>query len=550
MAELAVIMSMITVTSTAASVLGVIKRRRGASQTIIELASNCAELVEKIRTLLKTLEGDAQVPCDARRISTALNLRCEEFDAVLKKLERFKQLTKGTHPIDRTEKFIKSQGWAKRMEAIYNNLVHLRNGIENIASNWDAAQFLATKFDEIVTIDVTKREGSGNKEQHSINEVMESSTVNYVDRIQMAMVRLTDANKEALNQYGNLERLSLPDAMYEAGFWVKNTDKTCYIQLMQRSAELLNPAANYWMGIEYKQGGIVEKNLNLALFHFRLASSSGEIFSRMELITHYDHEDTENVSKYVKTASGTAPLWISQILNDVNMIDQNLENGKLKRHLIRASQSMCALNQSYRHFHGFDAPKSNRKAIEALPTFDSGSYSVHLDTGNSTSFDICFHIRPHFYGWHYPDDLMCEYLDFLSESNQFLPFFIWSSDADIYSLRRWKRSALHAAKNCSVDAHIFLAEYYSCSDHRNEREMKRHLRIAADAGLSQAQSICRQLFGKNAKVCKGVKRVEKRRDDDPEKQTHIPRAKQSKNEGDSRKKRAFRASKKSDVATK
>ena len=124
MAELAVIMAMITVTSTAASVLGIIKRRCGASQTITELVNNCAELVDKIRTLLKTLEGDAQVPCDARRISTALRLRHEEFDAIIKKLDKFKQLTKRTHQVDRTEKFIRAQGWAKRMEAIYNNLVH------------------------------------------------------------------------------------------------------------------------------------------------------------------------------------------------------------------------------------------------------------------------------------------------------------------------------------------------------------------------------------------------------------------------------------------
>ncbi len=60
MDELAVIMTMISVTSTAARVLRIIKRRCSASQTITELTSNCAELVDKIQTLLKTLEGDAQ----------------------------------------------------------------------------------------------------------------------------------------------------------------------------------------------------------------------------------------------------------------------------------------------------------------------------------------------------------------------------------------------------------------------------------------------------------------------------------------------------------
>ncbi len=86
MAELALTMSMIKVTSTAASMLGQIKRGCGACQTITQLVIKYAELVNKIRTLLKTLEGYAQVLCDARSISTALRLRREEFDAILKNL--------------------------------------------------------------------------------------------------------------------------------------------------------------------------------------------------------------------------------------------------------------------------------------------------------------------------------------------------------------------------------------------------------------------------------------------------------------------------------
>ena len=74
------------------------------------------------------------------------------------------------------------------MEAVYNNLVHLRNGIENIVSNWDAAQFLATKFDEVVTIDVTKRNESVRCKHHTQSEMKGSRTVNSVDRILTTMV--------------------------------------------------------------------------------------------------------------------------------------------------------------------------------------------------------------------------------------------------------------------------------------------------------------------------------------------------------------------------
>ncbi len=544
MAELAIIMSMITVTSTAAGILGIIKRRCGASQTMIELVNKCAELVDKIRKLLKTLEEDTQVPRDTRRISTALDLRRQEFDAVLKNLEKMKMRTKSAHPIDRTEKFIKAQGWAKKIEAICNDLVHLRNGVENIASSWDVAM-LVTKVEEVVTIDATKKIDSARREKHTESSTRRSGTVNYVDRIQMTMVKLTDANKEALNRYGSLHELSLPDALYEASGWV---DGTCSIQLLQHSAELLHPYANSGMAIAYKYGGIVKKNINLAVFHFRVASSRGELGSIMELISHYDlGKDTQNVSKYVKIAAGMTLQWDEKNLWDPYTIGYNFENAELEQHLISTSHSSCTFHQSLCHALGLRTPKSNQKAVEALQKFDFGSYSIHLDEDNSN----CLYIRPHDAGWYYTSNIMSEYFEILFESNQFLHFFTLAYYADIYSPREWKRYALHAANKKCVDAHIFLAEYYSSFDHRNEWKMKLHLRIAADAGNSQAQSVCRHLFGKKSNVPKEVKHVDDRHDGTKGKDRHRARTRTpEKNGGDSRKKRAARVSNKFDVSTK
>ena len=96
------------------------------------------------------------MPCNTYRISTALRLKHKDFDSILKKLDNLKRHTERTNPIDHTEKLVKVQGWAKHMEEIYSNLVHLRNGIENIASSWDVA-ILVTKVEEIVNVDQRRR---------------------------------------------------------------------------------------------------------------------------------------------------------------------------------------------------------------------------------------------------------------------------------------------------------------------------------------------------------------------------------------------------------
>ncbi len=310
MALPAVLVSMITLTNTAAGIVGIIKRRCGASQAIVELTTKCADLVVKIRKLLMTLEGSAEVPHDTRAIYTVLNLRREEFDVILQKFDKMNQRTQRTHPVDRTEKFILAQGWAKKMESIHSDLANVRNGIETIVSSWDVGQHVITNVVEnILTIDATKRKefgrGPGRPDQHAENAVTGCGTVNYVDQYLITMVKLTDAPKAALNRHGNLDKLPLPDALYRAWEKSRGTNETCSIELLQLAAELLHPDANSWMGLYRKVGcNGVEKNVDLAVSHYRCASSHGDAWALLELVQYYTSKnDGKNLLKYSKMTS-------------------------------------------------------------------------------------------------------------------------------------------------------------------------------------------------------------------------------------------------------
>ncbi len=511
-------MSMITVTSTAATILGAIKRRCGASLAIVELAGKSDDLVNKIRELLKTLEDSAQVPHDTRGISTALNHRLEEFDAVLKKLKKMNRRTKRTHPADRTEKFIMAQGWAKKMEAIHAELVDMRSGVENIVSIWDVAK-LVTKDEEIVTVDATKKRGSGESaekwKQHSEIEVTCSRTVT-VDQCLMTMVKLNDANREALNRYGRLGVLSLPDALFEASIFVLETDEKCEIQLLQRAAELLHPLANYLMGIRCAYGLRVKEDLDLAVSHYLVASSGGDYRSMIRLIQFYDDEnETQSALKYIKMASGVPMNWWDWIIFVQFAIAYSFESTELVKPLLGAGQAEYALHQSVCHFFGLGAPKSNQEALDALQAYNFSSSGTGLEVFGSNLLSV--HRVP-FVFYDYPrystnqdyKKVFCKYADFLFKANQIVPFFLFSSSNPAYSRRKYIRKALHLANSDFVDAHIFLAEHYSRVHDSNDREMKRHLRIAADAGHSDAQSVYRQLFVGRARVSKGISLAEKR----------------------------------------
>ncbi len=123
----------------------------------------------------------------------------------------------------------------------------------------DVGQYVVTKVvEKIVTVDVSKSTESGRRArrsgQQAKTEMMERRAVNYVDQYLMTMVKLTDANKAALNQYGDLDILSVPDALYRAWQLCRGIDEIYNIQLLQCSAELHHPDANSSMGYYCKYG--------------------------------------------------------------------------------------------------------------------------------------------------------------------------------------------------------------------------------------------------------------------------------------------------------
>ena len=498
--------------------------------------------------MLETLEGSAQVPQDTRGISTALHLRREEFDAILKNLDKMNRPTKRTHLIDRTERFIMAQGWTKKMEAIFNDLVNLQTGIDTLVSSWDVAK-LVRKVEEIVTIDLTKQKDSRRWRQQAESNVIRSETVN-VDQILMTMVKLNDAHKMALNQYGNLNELALPDALYEASQHVLLTDPGSYIPPLQRSAELLHPDANFLLGLNYQ----LEKDLELAAHHFRVASSRGDIDSTLELMNHYDLEnDRESVLKYIKTTCGmgmTLTDWIRYVQYS---IAYGFESSQLVQPLIEVNQSDCALQQSVCYFFGIGVRKSNQKAVDVLRTYGSGSCSAEFKfdclLDNFIIVDVDVLVGSLHCGNRRYSIAIRNFTDFLWKENQILHFLLVLYATKIYSTQKWKRYARRTAASNCIDAHILLAEYYSWRGTRDERGLERHIRIAADAPRTEAQSICRRLYGHRANVSKGLGLVDEgQRYGNQEKGRHQERTKQSRGGKENHAKRELHESRAREVS--
>ena len=82
-------------------------------------------------------------------------MRRDEFDAILLALEKMNRRNKLTHLLGRMEEFIQAQGWGKKMEMVYKDLAHMRNGIETLVSNWGVV-ILVAKVQQTMTVDVTK----------------------------------------------------------------------------------------------------------------------------------------------------------------------------------------------------------------------------------------------------------------------------------------------------------------------------------------------------------------------------------------------------------
>ena len=264
---------------------------------------------------------------------------------------------------------------------------------------------------------------------------------------------------------------------------------------------------------------------------YRVASSRGDASSTMQLLRHFDYEeDKKNAVKYIRMASNTHIDWDDWFRCMQLSIRYGFECTQFMQPLTESTQSEHALKESICHFLGLGVPK--RKALDALQAVNSDSYSVIFEPEYLYSFWISdFYYRRYWVGLDVTENLeenlkatgIRDYADFLFKSNQFLPMLLLSYKIQIYSSRKWKCCALHAPRNHCLDAHFLLANYYSNRDHPKEHEMKRHLRISADAGHSHAQYVNYLVFGKEASVSKGVKLEEERRDRNEDKEGPQPR---------------------------
>ncbi len=271
---------------------------------------------------------------------------------------------------NRCDEFISAKRCAKKMATIHDQLLCLKNGIEDIVSNWDAAQPVSKKAEKNVTVDACEKESS-RCEQHPESGVRRSGTVNYFNRIRMVLVKLTEENKAALNRHENLGKLCLADALYEASS-SRHTEEACKLQLLQHSAELLHPDANYWMGFHFQRGYRLEKNLDLAVNHFRIASKRQHILSIIALMEHYHEENhKENVLKYIEMACSINLQWQYWIQCAQFGIAYSFNSNHLEQPVIGASQSERIFQASICHFFGFGGPKSKQEAIDALHALDS-----------------------------------------------------------------------------------------------------------------------------------------------------------------------------------
>ncbi len=365
--------------------------------------------------------------------------------------------------------------------------------------------------------ETTQRKELGREDQNE-------ETVSISNRTQTTTEKLSDASQKAFRRYCCLDRLSLPEALFRASLNVRPTERKCQIELLRRSAELLHPAANHTIGRYYKQGYGVERSNGMALYHFKVASSRGDFYAMVMLMEHYElTNDRRNLVKYIKMA-GIKPLerpyWDVYVKYAV---EYGFQGSRRVQPMIGASQYESAFSQSLSYFFAVGVTKSKSKAVDALRSFDSVSYEISYDViSNRLRMKSC-HFT--FFFCHIFSSIR-EYLDFLFQGNQFLPFLTLSYGTKIYSPEETERYALGAGNSHCIDAHVFLAAHYHSRDpHENKREVKRHLQIAAAAGHSEAQSIYRLLFRGTVSVSTRERLTEGRHRGIQGKRRHWPRAK-------------------------
>ncbi len=182
------------------------------------------------------------------------------------------------------------------------------------------------------------------------------------------------------------------------------------------------------------------------------------------------------------------------------------------RSLIDEIQSECVFQQSIYCFFGADAPKSNRIAIAALQLLEHASFyeDLMVDNRNESRMHRRYlwdHLQFNSVSNSYTDAVR-NYANFLFEENQFIPFLIFSYNNPIYSPKQWESYAHLLANGNCVEAHVFLAYHYSWDTNHCASKIKQHLRVAADAGHSDARSMYRRVFGENMSTPNGVRVIE------------------------------------------
>ncbi len=197
-------MSMFSLATTATEISGAFTRRKDASDAISEHASKCSELVDDIHELLMILDGAAQVPHYTYIILTSLRPLHYQFVSCRENLQKIEQRVKCAGILKR---FNMVQEIAKKMEATYDDFLHLRQGIQYIMLNLDLVQFVGTKMDQLIAIDAPKKKKCVRwKERVEPTEgvLVNSITKNDFELHLLTMGKLTVANKNALDQYGDL----------------------------------------------------------------------------------------------------------------------------------------------------------------------------------------------------------------------------------------------------------------------------------------------------------------------------------------------------------
>ena len=224
-----------------------------------------------------------------------------------------------------------------------------------------------------------------------------------------------------------------------------------------------------------------------------------------QLMEHYHQlKDRRNLLKYHKMTS-TLPLsWREWIRYVHYAIRHGFESVQSSQPLIRATPSDCLC-----HYYGLGILKSTEKALDTLQTLNSAScYSASATQTRIVS--TCTIIITGTTKNLIPCDSRSNFISrriILFSSSPCLTA-LTSTHRSSGNNVRFMRGAITA-----LTPGLFLAHFYSRDACPNEREKTRHLRIAADAGHPDAQSVLPQLSGTTESASVEIRLLEEHRND-------------------------------------